>query len=298
MSDTKIGNLTIDAAYMGNIQVDKLCLGNEVVWQHSSPTPVYSAMPLTIEFLESGTLNLVRGANASEVSVEVKINDGSWSQYTFTTAGTAISVSAGDKVAIRGNNPTYHESIAQDASSYSNMIRSTANHIMYGNIMSLVSATGYTTATTLQSAFTFSSMFLRDSGLTSVENIILPATNCILGCYLQLFRETPITKGPSILPATTLAERCYRLMFYGCTSLTTAPELPATTSAFGCYWETFTNCSSLSYIKCLLENPNTTDCNSWVKNVSSTGTFIKAPSATWTRGASAVPSNWTLVDAN
>ena len=86
-------------------------------------------------------------------------------------------------------------------------------------------------------------------------------------------------------------------MFSGCTSLTTAPELPATTLATSCYAYMFDDCSSLNYIKCLAINFGSYSTDDWVTGVSSTGTFVKASSASWSTGASGIPSGWTVQNA-
>ena len=99
--------------------------------------------------------------------------------------------------------------------------------------------------------------------------------------------------------AFCLAEGCYYEMFAGCTSLTTAPELPATTLVGGCYSEMFYGCTSLNYIKCLATDIPSNDCTSnWLKNVASTGTFVKNANMTsWTTGDNGIPANWTVQDA-
>ena len=116
-------------------------------------------------------------------------------------------------------------------------------------------------------------MFYNNKGLTSAENLSLPAT--------------------------TLTSACYSDMFSGCTSLTTAPELPATTLADSCYSNMFNGCTKLNYIKCLATDISASNClYSWVTNVASTGTFVKATGMTsWSTGKSGIPSGWTVVDA-
>ena len=139
--------------------------------------------------------------------------------------------------------------------------------------MSLVSSTDFNNLTTLQSAYTFVSLFENCTGLTDASNLILPAT--------------------------TLADYCYFQMFKDCRSLTTAPELPATTLANQCYRLMFMYCSCLNYIKCLATDISANNCTgNWVQSVASSGTFIKNPNMNnWTTGVSGIPSNWTVQDA-
>ena len=150
-------------------------------------------------------------------------------------------------------------------------------------------------ATTLANGC-YSDMFAGCSSLTTVPE--LPATKLTQGCYGGMFFNcTSLTTAPE-LPAITLANSCYDEMFFGCKSLTTAPELPATTLDYRCYYNMFKSCSSLNYIKMLATDISATDClNSWVSNVSSTGTFVKNPDmTTLPTGTSGIPSGWTVVD--
>ena len=186
---------------------------------------------------------------------------------------------------------------------------------MFCNCTSLVTAPALP-ATTLAS-HCYGSMF---QGCTNLVNAPeLPARALALGCYENMFFGcTSLTTAPA-LPATALAYQCYRYMFYNCTSLTTAPELPTTTLANECYREMFRNCASLvtapalpattlasrcyegmfydctslNYIKCLATNISATYCLlDWLKNVSSSGTFVKKSSVTYPSGVSGIPSGW------
>ena len=119
------------------------------------------------------------------------------------------------------------------------------------------------------STYIFIYLFLNCTGLTSAQDLILPAT--------------------------TLQNCCYYAMFYGCTSLTTAPELPATTLARECYRFMFVDCTSLNYIKCLAPDISATYCTMlWVRNVSKSGTFVKASGVSWSTGEDGIPSGWTV----
>ena len=151
-------------------------------------------------------------------------------------------------------------------------------------------------ATTLADAC-YMYMFFSCTTLTTAPE--LPATNLADNCYYWMFVScSSLTTAPA-LPATTLADSCYANMFMGCTSLTTAPDLPATTLAYRSYFQMFDYCTSLNYIKCLATNISATECTGgWVRDVSSSGTFVKASSMTgWTTGNNGIPNNWTVVDA-
>ena len=122
----------------------------------------------------------------------------------------------------------------------------------------------------------------------------LPVTSLSQNCYAGMFLNCEYLETAPELPATTLAQNCYREMFRDCTSLTTAPELPATTLVNYCYYSMFSDCSLLDYIKCLATDISATNCtNNWLKNVSSTGTFVKDPNmASWTTGIHGIPTGW------
>ena len=127
------------------------------------------------------------------------------------------------------------------------------------------------------------------------------ATSIGTYCFTQMFQNcTNLTKVTSTLPATTLKNHCYRQMFSGCTNITTAPVLPAQTLVSNCYRQMFDGCSKLNYIKAMFTTtPTTTYTNNWVRNVASSGTFVKNSSATWaTTGAAGIPSGWTVQTAS
>ena len=123
--------------------------------------------------------------------------------------------------------------------------------------------------------YCFYDLFRDSTGITSVSEDFLPATNLKQDCYDGMFYNctsliyapklssmslavscyqhmfdgcTSLTTAPE-LPATTLADYCYCGMFHLCLALTTAPELPTTTLADNCYIYMFYKCSSLNSIK-------------------------------------------------
>ncbi len=140
-------------------------------------------------------------------------------------------------------------------------------------------------------------MFSRCTNLTTAPE--LPATTLAERCYQSMFHGcTSLTSAPE-LPATTLFGYCYQTMFGACTNLTTAPELPATTLVSDCYNSMFFGCTNLNYIKAMFTTtPSSSYTYSWVSGVSSTGTFVKNSSATWTTtGSYGIPTGWTVQTA-
>lgn len=149
-------------------------------------------------------------------------------------------------------------------------------------------------ATTLAHAC-YLHMFNGCTNLTTAPE--LPATTLAVSCYAYMFYGCTSIKTAPELPATTLANYCYNSMFAGCTSLTTAPELPATTLVEYCYTSLFSDCPHINEITCLATNPTLTPLSSWLRNVSPTGTFIKAHGVEWPTGASGIPTGWTVEEA-
>ena len=203
------------------------------------PTPTGASNYLTFKITSGGTIYW-KGLKTSEVTISYSKDDGiTWTNINATTAGTPINVSTGDIVKFKGDNALYNGN---------KFIASTSvTFTVEGNIMSLIDSVGFASATTLTREYTFGSLFEDCTGLTSAENLVLPATTLADSCYSNMFDGcTSLTKAPSILPATNLIFNCYRQMFYGCTSLITAPELPATTLASYCYGQMFQGCTSLT----------------------------------------------------
>ena len=164
--------------------------------------------------------------------------------------------------------------------------------------MSLIDSDGFETLDTLTCAETFAALFMMCTGLTSAENLILPATTLTESCYNYMFYGcTSLTTAPE-LPATTLADYCYMNMFDGCYGIETAPVLPALTLEVSCYNCMFFDCGSLMNVTCLATDISATSCLSdWLEAVSFVGTLHKNPLATnvWEPGVN-IPEEWTVKD--
>ena len=200
--------------------------------------------PLTFNVISSGTISWVASNASFRKAIYYSKNGGSWSSITSNTSSSApaISVSAGDSIQFKGDNAAYATS-----SYFTYFSASTGTKFsVEGNIMSLINSTGFSTATTLQTTYTFSYLFNNCDKLIRGLDLVLPATTLGDYCYNYMFHGCKgLTSAPE-LPATTLANYCYSDMFDGCTSLTAAPALPATTLANNCYYDMFYNCTSLT----------------------------------------------------
>ena len=224
--------------------VNKIYRNGEVVFQklkneEEAPSPL--RIPLTFNITSSGTINWKATDASVAKTIEYKLNDRGWASIASDTTGAAITVNSGDKIQFRGNNTAYG---VRD-SSYNTFSGSTAGFEVEGNIMSLINNANFDTLTTLESAFTFYSLFKGCTGLISAENLVLPAMTLVNNCYDSMFMDCSSLMSAPVLPATTLANACYGQMFRNCKKLATAPELPATTLANDCYSGMFRSCQSL-----------------------------------------------------
>ena len=245
-------------------------------FQNGAASPVEK--PLTFNIISGGTIAWTTSDSSLTKTIEYKLNNGSWASITSTTTGTKITVNTGDKIQFRGSNTSYGTS----ASSYSTFGGSTASFEVEGNIMSLINSTNFATATTLESKYTFNGLFNGCTGLTSAENLILPATTLADSCYYSMFTNcAKLTTAPKELPADTLTQSCYSQMFWNCTSLTKSPKLPATTLAIGCYSGMFSNCKSLITATELPATTLATNCYyNMFKNCTSLTTAPTLPATT------------------
>ena len=154
--------------------------------------------PLTFEITAPGTIYWKANNSSYTCTIEYRKNDGAWTNLTSTTGGTTLSVVSGDTVQFRGNNAQY----ATAPSIYNGFSGTTCGFKVNGNIMSLVNSTGFSGETTLQSAFTFTSLLRNCTGLTDASRLVLPATSLTESCYRYMFGNTKITQAPK-LPANT-----------------------------------------------------------------------------------------------
>ena len=211
-------------------------------FQNGAASPVEK--PLTFNIISGGTIAWEVTSSSNTKTIEYKLNGGKWTSITSNTGASAptITVNTGDKIQFRGSNTSYGTS----ASSYSTFGGSTASFEVEGNIMSLINSANFATLTTLESKYTFNGLFNGCTGLTSAENLVLPATTLAEGCYYNMFTNcAKLTKAPKELPSDTLTTNCYAQMFWNCTSLTKVPKLSATKLATYCYSSMFANCKSL-----------------------------------------------------
>ena len=216
--------------------------GSNCVVVGPAGSAVTLATPLTLEAAVAGAV--VTFDNKATGPVSYTVNGGTGGTIA-SGESKAITLSAvGDTVEFFGDNEKYGAAGNENSST----ISCTKDCYVYGNVMSLISSSGYESANMFTDTYAFAYLFV---GNTKIKNksgydLLLPATSLNDWCYQGMFHScTSLTTAPE-LPSTTLSRNCYFAMFHGCTSLTTAPELPATTLADSCYYYMFWGCTSLT----------------------------------------------------
>jgi len=269
-------NLEITNAYVGDTQVEKICLGTDIVWQGETPPgpePEYDKMYLTFEVIEGNTIYWKSAGNPTVSSnIEYSTDDGStWESITATSTGTPISVEPDMKVLFKGNLTKTHESNSKRLFFYTDEFNSFK---AYGNPMSLFYGDNFVGQTTLPADGAMGSMFYGCNGLVDASNLVFVADTHTPFCYTRMFYSCKnLVTPPSIINGTVNTSSCSN-MFYGCTSLTTAPELPATTLANSCYSSMFRNCSGLTQAP---ELPATTLADSCYQFMLANTSLAQAP---------------------
>jgi len=247
---------------------------HRIDWNSISPVD-YSREYLTFVITSPGILKYsLNGYSPTPKALQINYNDTGWQPFGADITGSTMDVYEGDIIKVKGNHNSYMGETFEGLYTFGYC---TCGFYLQGNIMSLIYGDNFIGQTTFpaNSTYQFQLFFESCTGLTSVENLILPAT--------------------------TLADACYSGMFRDCTNLTTGPSLPATTLASYCYSYMFFNCDNINYIKCLATDISASDCTQdWLDEISvSNGTFVKNPNmSSWTTGKSGIPTNWTVEDAD
>ena len=204
--------------------------------------------PLTIEAKTGGaTVGYHKSSTfySGDVNVQYRLNGGPWTDYDNNGGGIVLE-HAGDKVSFRGNNDWYGQHTTY-STNYSYFFSNYADCYLYGNVMSLVNATGFATEDEITATYAFYRLFASEPHFLNhpTKDLLLPATTLATFCYDSMFEgSTGLTRAP-LLPAVNLAQYCYQEMFKGCTGLIDVPDLPAVTLQSNCYNAMFNGCTSL-----------------------------------------------------
>ncbi len=218
------------------------------------------SVPLTLEAVEAATIVTI--TNPLGLTIEYSTDGGS--SWTSASANpiTISEIAAGGTVQLRGNNAAYSDGTIAN----STIISFDKDCYVYGNVMSLISSTGFATVTALTGNNTFYDLFDSNTHLLNhaAKDLVLPATTLTEGCYSNMFYKcTALTKAPA-LPSTTLAAACYKSMFSGCSALTEACDLPATAMAMECYAKMFYGCKVLTVAPALPATTLAEKCYSYM----------------------------------
>lgn len=249
----------------------------------------YSNQYLTFEALQYGEFSFTMNGTGDNIQYS-RDNGTTWN---YLAPGGTVRVYEGDKILWKSAlKPGYFAFGIGCFSSYSDFS-------VYGNVMSLLYGDDFNGKTDLMYDRVFYGLFSGCTELWYADNLVLPALNLTYQCYRYMFKGCASLLSTPELPATTLAQSCYYGMFSNCNqNLKTAPELPATTLAEHCYYEMFDGCIHLNNITMLATDVSADYClSNWVRNVSSTGTFVKHPDMeSLETGVSGIPEGWTVED--
>ena len=247
-------NLSNIKLCLGAAEVSAAYLGSEQVYPQSQSSDI----PNYLSFTNKGTDRILvyfEHVNGNQQPHHVfyyswdGIDWDSWDN-AYMSSNYAVPIESNETLYLCGDNSTInYMSTSVDGSVFLRFKFITSENDLHpaieahGNIMSLLSKTGFESLTSVP-AGCFSSLFKNCTLLTTAPE--LPATTLEKYAYYNIFYGcTSLTTAPE-LPATTLEKYAYCGMFQRCTSLTTAPTLPATTLGTSCYAYMFTGCTSLT----------------------------------------------------
>ena len=270
---------------------------------------------MTIEALENG-LSAMLNYNALEYCIDGNNNWISLPAGTYTP-----TINAGQTLHFKGSEitPVSNSGIGTFTITKSCNLKGNCNSLLFGdNAKTNVSLAEYSYAfyklfyncTAIKSVsatflpamalsnYCYGYMFYGCTNLTTAPN--LPAQTLVGSCYYYMYYGNTALTNPGIISANALATYCCYGMYYKCSALTTAPDLLATELKSYCYYYMFSGCTNLNRIKMLgISTSGSYYCMYyWMNGVSSTGTFIKHTSATWTdTGVSGVPNGWEIINS-
>ena len=327
MTNTEIANAS--KIMLGTTEAVAMYIGSTLIWQPSGGGGQiqhdYSQDYFTIESLEdNNSVSIERtGTSPGDKNMSYSLDEGvTWTDLTLVNNTNIATINTGDKILFKGINSNMSNSWDKHWH-----FRGGKTFKTYGNVMSLLFGDNFTSNSEFTSKTTcnFCGLFLGTTKLTDASNLILPALTCAASCYNGMFRGcTSLITAPA-LPATQSAQECYASMFEGCINLEEAPEINLTnlsqaccqrmfcmdrnykittpkmtkspilrvaTGATNCYKEMFKGNGNLVEVTCLMTS--SFNCDNWLINCSSTGTFKKASSASWNTGTSGIPSGWAV----
>ena len=326
MTNTDIASAS--KVMLGTTEAVAMYIGSTKIWpagggqqQHD-----YSQDYFTIESLQDSNEKKKKtsGNNPSNPTLSYSLDDGeTWTTATISSTKSFGTINTGQKIIFKGTNAKF--ATAWDNYNYFN---ATKQFKVYGNIMSLFNGDKFKTNYEFNNVTHHCAGLFRTMYLVDASNLILPSLTLYSSSYNGMFRgATALQHGPQMLATTPTGTECCSSMFEGCINLeepievkfttltqqccmrmflmnrnskittpkmTKSPILRCANAAQDCYKEMFKGNGNLVEVTCLLTNPTgTTD---WLTNCSTSGTFKKASSASWSTGTGGIPSGWTVQD--
>ena len=285
-----------------------------------------------VSLADNNTITLSNNSAGGTKNFSASTDDGeTWTAITLANGSTATiaTIGSGDTILMRGNNNTL--GTAYNKGCY---FRGTQNYEVEGNISSLLRNNDTDTQIT-GGTFHFAQLFSGDTHLISAENLKVVSTELYQSSFNGTFRScTNLQKAPDLSIPTTLGQETYSSMFEACVSLSQPPSvLSATTAQLSSYkrmfcmnrnssvtsqmtkspimignfgsetsvakdFEVFKGNGSLTEVKCFWTNDSGSfgGLANWMTNVSSSGTFYKRSTQTFTNNANGIPTTWTIVN--
>ena len=228
-----------------------------ILWQSEPIEPPYdpdaASQYFYIENLtdETDTLTIKKtGDNADDIEVYKSTDGTTWTSMGNTTVnGITATIPTNSKLYLKADTTSW----GYNSSLNRNYINVTGAHAFGGNILSLLWGDDFQEYNTFPngSGNNFSFIFSGDTDLWYFNNLVLPPTTLVIGCYRGMFKDCVNlhdTFGTKISHVTTFDEGSCKMMFYGCTSLVSPMILNANaTLANGCCQEMYMGCTGLTH---------------------------------------------------
>lgn len=244
---------------------------------------------------QTGNFSVYKNGSTQWTDVEYSTDGVNWNSYSLSTLPT-VPVVSGGRIYVRGNGRLG----GTGGNGAWCSVRMDVDHIVGGNIYSLIDKTTFSTRTTAtNNSYELIGAFRGNTHLVSAEKLNFGnVTTLAQSSFESMFKGcTALTTAPTLTP-TTLASGCYQYMFEECSSLTKGPDIKATTLANACFNRMFGwGANKINTIKIAILNWNTSYSPDWLVSAPNSGT-IYAPTGSDIAnysGTSGVPSGWTVV---
>lgn len=190
MADNKL--LGAGSLYYGGNEISKAYMGNNLVWEKKEINPFIKEYFTIQSLADNNTITFRKVAdNISMPDKPIKYSKdlNTWTDISFVSNGSTIVLNKGEKLYLKGNNSTYGRVVFGTMYNYYAYakIQSSGKIDVMGNIMSLVYGDNFINNNTLESSFTFLSLFENNNKLVNAKDLILPTTTLAESCYGSMF---------------------------------------------------------------------------------------------------------------